>query len=216
MSEFERLRQGMVERQIAGRGIADPLILDAFRQVPRELFVAEREAPLAYEDGPLPIEAEQTISQPYIVALMIDAAKVRPGAHVLEVGAGSGYAAAVIGRIAGSVVALERHEELARLAAERMTRLGYSNVRIVHGDGSRGAPEGAPFDAIIVSAAAPEVPQALLDQLAPGAALVLPVGGQAEVQQLVRISRTERGFAREQLGPVRFVPLLDGTSGGGG
>ena len=215
MPDHAAAREQMVERQIAARGISDPLILDAFRQVPRELFVAEREAPLAYEDGPLPIEADQTISQPYIVALMIAAARVRPGAHVLEVGAGSGYAAAVIGRIAGGVVALERHEELARLAAERMARLGYANVRVEHGDGTRGAPEEGPFDAIIVSAAAPDIPQALLDQLAPGAALVLPVGAHSEVQQLVRVTRKESRFVREQLGPVRFVPLLGGVYGGG-
>jgi protein-L-isoaspartate(D-aspartate) O-methyltransferase len=216
MPDFASARARMVERQIAARGIADPLILDAFRSVPRELFVGAGDAPFAYDDNPLPIAAQQTISQPYIVALMIQAAGVRPGSHVLEVGAGSGYAAAVIGRIAGSVVALERHEALARLASDRMERLGYANVRIVHGDGARGFSEGAPYDAIIVSAAAAEVPEPLLDQLAPGRVLVIPIGAAEEVQELVRFTRTKAGVEREQLGAVRFVPLLGGTTRGGG
>jgi protein-L-isoaspartate(D-aspartate) O-methyltransferase len=212
MPDFASARARMVERQIAARGIADPLILDAFRAVPRELFVGAADAPFAYDDGPLPIAAQQTISQPYIVALMIQAAGVQPGSRVLEIGAGSGYAAAVIGRIAGSVVALERHEELTRLAADRMERLGYANVRIVHGDGARGFSEAAPYDAIIVSAAAAEVPEPLLDQLASGGALVIPIGAAEEVQELIRFTRTAAGVEREQLGPVRFVPLLGGTT----
>ena len=142
----------MVERQIAGRGIKNSRLLAAMREVPREAFVPEPLAGHAYEDSPLPIEAEQTISQPYIVALMIEAADVGPGDKVLEIGAGSGYAAAVIGRIADQVIAIERHAELAALAVERMARLGYDNVRIVHGDGSGGMPEQAPFDAILAAA----------------------------------------------------------------
>jgi protein-L-isoaspartate(D-aspartate) O-methyltransferase len=203
----------MVERHIAGRGLTDPVLLGAFRDVPRELFVPAKEAPFAYDDSPLPIEAEQTISQPYIVALMIALARVQPGHRVLEVGAGSGYAAAVIGRIAGSVVAIERHELLARLAAERLERIGAANVRIVHGDGSRGAPEAGPFDAIVLSAAATEVPGALPCQLRTGGALVMPLGAANDVQRLVRVTRTGvEAFRREELGEVRFVPLIAGPA----
>src|SRR3954452_6778396 len=140
MADFAAERERMVQRQIAGRGIGGRRLLDAFRTVPREEFVPEDVRHLAYEDGPLPIEAGQTISQPYIVALMIDAAEVAPGDRVLEIGAGSGYAAAVMSRIAAEVVAIERQPELAALARERMERLGYSNVRIVEGDGSVGLP----------------------------------------------------------------------------
>jgi protein-L-isoaspartate(D-aspartate) O-methyltransferase len=211
LPDFEAARERMVERHIAGRGLTDPALLAAFRAVPREIFVGRADAASAYEDGPLPIPAEQTISQPYIVALMIHLARVRPGDRVLEVGAGSGYAAAVMSRIAGSVVAVERHRELASLAAERIERLGYDNVRILHGDGAPGMPEAAPFDAIILSAAAPEVPPALPGQLRRGAALVMPLGGPQDVQHLVRIvRRDEGGFDREELGAVRFVPLVAG------
>src|ERR1044072_3928141 len=145
MADFAALREEMVRRQMGGRGIRDPRLRAALGEVPREAFVPEHLAGHAYEDSPLPIEADQTISQPYIVALMIEAAEVAPGDRVLEIGAGSGYAAAGIGRIAREVIAVERHGELAALAAGRMERLGYDNVRIVHGDGSRGLPEEAPF-----------------------------------------------------------------------
>ncbi len=211
MPDFSAARERMVERHIAGRGLTDPLLLDAFRAVPRELFVAEQDAACAYDDGPLPIPAEQTISQPYVVALMIHLARVRPGDRVLEVGAGSGYAAALLSRVAGSVVAVERHAELAALAAGRIARLGYDNVSIRHGDGALGVPEAAPFDAIILSAAASEVPPALPGQLRRGGALVMPLGAPEEVQRLVRIvRRDEGGFNREELGAVRFVPLVGG------
>jgi len=211
LPDFAAARERMVARHIAGRGLADPALLAAFRAVPRELFVAEADAAYAYDDSPLPIPAEQTISQPYIVALMIHLARVRPGQRVLEVGAGSGYAAAVLGRIAGTVVAVERHAELATLAAERLERLGYANVRVVHGDGAQGVPEAAPFDAIILSAAASEVPAALPGQLRRGGALVMPLGAPNDVQRLVRITRVEEGgFDREELGAVRFVPLVAG------
>jgi protein-L-isoaspartate(D-aspartate) O-methyltransferase len=211
LPDFAAARERMIERHIAGRGLTDPLLLAAFRQVPRELFVAERDAAYAYDDGPLPIPAGQTISQPYIVALMIHLARVQPGDRVLEVGAGSGYAAAVLSRIAGEVIAVERHPELARLAAGRVERLGYHNVRILHGDGALGVPEAAPFDAIILSAAAGEVPPALPPQLRRGGALVMPLGGANDVQRLVRITRlAEGGFDREELGAVRFVRLVPG------
>jgi protein-L-isoaspartate(D-aspartate) O-methyltransferase len=164
--------------------------------------------------APLPIEAGQTISQPYIVALMIELAGLRPTSRVLEVGAGSGYAAAVMGRIAREVYAVERQGVLARLAAARMAALGYRNVTVLHRDGSDGLPEQAPFDAIIVSAGGTEVPPALKDQLAIGGRLVIPIGAGGR-QRLVRIIRTgAAGFADEDHGPVRFVPLLRGVEGG--
>ena len=207
--DFAAARAGMVERQIVARGIADPHVLAAMREVPREAFVPPAEALFAYDDGPLPIEAGQTISQPYIVALMIAAAGVAPGARVLEIGAGSGYAAAVIGRIAARVIAIERHRELADLAADRMLRLGYRNVEIVHGEGSAGWPEGAPFDAILAAASGNHVPQSLLDQLRVGGCLVMPVGGAHEVQDLVRVTRRDPDrYEQESLCPVRFVPLI--------
>ena len=207
--DFAELRDRMVRRQIMDRGIRDPLILDAFRAVPREAFVAAGYGAEAYGDHPLPIEAGQTISQPYIVALMIEAAAIAPGDRVLEVGAGSGYAAAVVSRIAGSVVGIERQPELARIARERFARLGYDNARIVEGDGSRGLPEAAPFDAILAAASGSHVPRPLVDQLAPGGRLVMPIGGPGEVQQLVKVTRQAGGgMLREELGAVRFVPLI--------
>src|SRR5688500_517142 len=165
MADFAELRERMVERQIAARGIRDPRLLDAFRQVPREEFVSPEYGRQVYGDHPLPIEGGQTISQPYIVALMIEAAEVSPGDKVLEIGAGSGYAAAVMGRVAREVIAIERHGELAELAAARMRRLGYDNVRIIHGDGSKGWPEEAPFEAILAAASGSHVPEILMRQL---------------------------------------------------
>ena len=176
MPDFADLRERMVRRQIQSRGIDDPSILDAFREVPREEFVDEEHRRWAYDDHPLPIEAGQTISQPYIVALMIEAAAIGPGDKVLEVGAGSGYAAAVISRIACAVVAIERHGELAQIARLRMARLGYQNVRIFQGDGTRGCADEAPFDAILAAASGSHVPKPLVDQLSPGGRLVMPVG----------------------------------------
>jgi protein-L-isoaspartate(D-aspartate) O-methyltransferase len=209
MPDFATLRERMVERQIAARGIVGKRLLDAMREVPREAFVPEYLAEFAYEDSPLPIEADQTISQPYIVALMIEAAEVGPGEKVLEIGAGSGYAAAVLGRLADEVIAIERHRELADLARERTSRLGYGNVRIVDGDGSRGLPDEAPFEAIIASASGSHVPDALLAQLAIGGILVMPVGEPQSVQSLLKVTRTgDDDYEQEDLGPVRFVPLI--------
>ncbi|HET9638379.1 MAG TPA: protein-L-isoaspartate(D-aspartate) O-methyltransferase [Allosphingosinicella sp.] len=206
-------REAMVQRQIAGRGIKGTRLLDAFRTVPREEFVPEPMRAFAYEDGPLPIEVGQTISQPYIVALMIEAAGIAPGDRVLEIGAGSGYAAAVMGRIAEEVIAVERHCELAGLARERMERLGYSNVRIVEGDGTGGLPAEAPFEAILCAASGSHVPEALRRQLRVGGILVMPVGEPEAVQNLVKVTRRgEEDFDEEDLGPVRFVPLI-GTHG---
>ena len=209
MSDFADLRGRMVRRQIEGRGIFDPLILDAFREVPREEFVDEGQRKWAYDDHPLPIEAGQTISQPYIVALMIEAAQIRPGDKVLEVGAGSGYAAAVMSRIAREVVGIERQRDLVEVARERLHRLGYHNVRIVEGDGTRGCPEEAPFDAILAAASGSHIPQPLVDQLSPGGRLVMPVGEPGWVQELVKVTKRPDGTTEQQnLGGVRFVPLI--------
>jgi protein-L-isoaspartate(D-aspartate) O-methyltransferase len=209
MADFEARRREMVERQIASRGVRDRRVLDALRTVPREAFVPERLREFAYDDTALPIEEEQTISQPYIVALMAEALELGPGQRVLEVGAGSGYAAAVLSRIAGEVYAIERHETLAELARERMRRLGYTNVHIQHGDGTLGWPGHAPYDAIAVAAGGPDVPPALQDQLAVGGRLVIPIGTDPRLQELVRVRRTAPDrFERENLGGVRFVPLV--------
>ena len=210
MTDADR-RSAMVERQVANRGIEDPRILAGFKEVPRERFVPENLREFAYEDGPLPIGEGQTISQPYIVALMIEAAEIGPDARVLEVGAGSGYAAAVLSRLAGEVFAIERHEKLAREAAERISALGYDNCTIVAGDGMEGLPDEAPFDAILVAARGLEVPRALKEQLAIGGRLVIPVGGE-EVQQLRCLHRTgEDSWRSHDITAVRFVPLLSGA-----
>ena len=199
----------MVERQIAARGVVGKRLLEAMRTVPREAFVPDHLREFAYEDAPLSIEADQTISQPYIVAVMIEAARLGPDGKVLEIGAGSGYAAAVMSRVAGRVYAIERHQELADLAAERMKRLGYGNVVVRHGDGSKGWPEEAPFDAILAAASGPDVPDVLLRQLAVGGRLVMPIGEPQAVQTLVAVTRSgEDRFDTEDLGPVRFVPLI--------
>lgn len=207
--DFTTLRKEMVDRQIAARGVRDPRVLEALRTVPREVFVPERLAEFAYDDTPLPIGEEQTISQPYVVALMAEALELGPGDRVLEIGAGSGYAAAVLSRIAREVWTVERHASLAQEARERMQRLGYGNVQVVHGDGTLGWAERAPYDAIVVAAGGPEVPPALLGQLAPGGRLVIPIGPDPRTQSLVRVRRRpEGGHVREDLGGVRFVPLI--------
>ena len=209
LTDYAAEREAMVERQIESRGIRDPKILEAFRAVPREKFLSEEYADLAYGDHPLPIESGQTISQPYIVALMIQAAEIKPGDTVLEVGAGSGYAAAVISRIAEQVVAIERQAELAKVATERMERLGYDNVRIVEGDGTKGCAEDAPFDAILAAASGSHVPPAWVEQLADGGRIVMPVGDPGWVQKLVKVTKGPAGkLITEDLGGVRFVPLI--------
>jgi protein-L-isoaspartate(D-aspartate) O-methyltransferase len=209
MSDFTTLRERMIDRQIAARGLDDPRLLAAFREVPREDFISGDYADYAYQDSPLPIESGQTISQPYIVALTIDAAGIKPGDKVLEVGAGSGYAAAVIGQIAGEVVAVERHPELVAIAQKRIRQLGYRNVRIVEGDGTLGWPEGAPFDAIVAAASGSHVPQSWIAQLKPGGRIVMPIGEPNAVQSLVKVTKGADGtLHREDLGGVRFVPLI--------
>jgi protein-L-isoaspartate(D-aspartate) O-methyltransferase len=209
MPDYTAEREAMVERQLARRGITEKGILDAFLTVPREKFVSRGYEHLAYGDHPLPIEAGQTISQPYIVALMIQAAGIMPGDKVLEIGAGSGYAAAVISRIADKVVAIERQHDLVEVASERLQRLGYDNVRIVEGDGTRGCPDEAPFDAILAAASGSHVPEPLLGQLSPGGRIVMPIGSPGWVQELIKVTKQEDGILRqENLGGVRFVPLI--------
>ena len=209
MTNFASEREAMVERQIESRGIRNPLILEAFRTVPREEFLAQAYRDLAYGDHPLPIEAGQTISQPYVVAHMIDAAEIRPGDTVLEVGAGSGYAAAVISRIASRVIAVERQPDLVQVATERLRRLGYDNVEIVEGDGTRGRPREAPFDAIVAAASGSHVPESWIDQLADGGRIVMPVGDPGSIQKLVKVTKGPAGkLIKEDLGAVRFVPLV--------
>ena len=209
MLDTTREREEMVSRQIAARGVRDSRVLEAMRSVPREAFLPAELAEFAYVDAPLPIEKKQTISQPYIVALMAAALGLRPADRVLEIGTGSGYAAAVLGRIAREVYTIERHEELASLAAGRLAELGFANVQVRHGDGTLGWPEKAPFDAIVVAAGGPRLPEALLEQLAVGGRLVIPVGEGKTLQKLLRLTREADGsLRREDLGDVRFVPLI--------
>jgi protein-L-isoaspartate(D-aspartate) O-methyltransferase len=209
MTDYAAEREAMVERQLRRRGIREKFILDAFSEVPREEFVADQYRHLAYGDHPLPIEAGQTISQPYIVALMIQAAGMGLNDKVLEIGAGSGYAAAVIGCFAGKVVAVERQPLLVQAARERMRRLGFDNVEIHEGDGTRGWSAEAPYDAILAAASGSHVPKALIEQLAPGGRLVMPLGGRGGTQELVKVTKGHDGtLERENLGGVRFVPLI--------
>jgi protein-L-isoaspartate(D-aspartate) O-methyltransferase len=209
LTDYAREREAMVERQLKRRGITEQRILDAFLDVPREAFISEDFAHLAYGDHPLPIEAGQTISQPYIVALMIEAADIRAGDKVLEVGAGSGYAAAVISRIAERVVAIERQHDLVEVARERLQRLGYDNIETVEGDGTKGCRDHAPFDAILAAASGSHVPRPLVEQLAPNGRIVMPVGEPGWVQELVKVTKQQDGILKqENLGGVRFVPLI--------
>jgi len=209
MLDMPYARERMVERQIAARGVHDPRVLAAMREVPREAFVPQALQEFAYEDSPLPIEAGQTISQPYIVALMAEAAQIRPEDRVLEIGAGSGYAAAVLSRIAAHVFTVERHETLTAQAARRLQRLGYGNVELRTGDGSGGWPEAAPFDAILAAAGGPAIPQVLKDQLEIGGRLVMPVGPEPREQRLIQVTRTAANHFEEQdLGGVNFVPMI--------
>ena len=208
LGDAEERRTRMVRRDIAGRGVTSPHVLRAMATVPRERFVPPEQAEFAYEDHPLPIAEGQTISQPYIVAAMAEAAEVAPDDHVLEVGTGSGYGAAVVGAIAAEVWTIERHLPLAERAREVLDALGCGNVHVVHGDGTLGLPEEGPYDAIIVTAGGPVVPEALLEQLADGGRLVIPVGPESRGQELVRVRRDGDELEEEDLGPVRFVPLI--------
>ncbi len=209
MLEVERQRAHMVDAHLARRKITDARVLEAFRQVPREAFLPPELAEFAYEDTPLPIGHEQTISQPYIVALTVEALGLVGGERVLEVGTGSGYAAAILGRLAGEVFTIERIDALAQAARERLARLGFTNVHVVHGDGSLGLPDHEPYDAIAVAAGGPKAPPALLAQLAVGGRLVIPVGEDEASQRLLRITRiSDTQFHEEELLEVSFVPLI--------
>ena len=206
---FELQRASMGDYQLRARGIGSPLVLEAMGRVPRERFIPERMKDCAYDDGPLPIGAGQTISQPYIVALMTEALDLEGGERVLDIGTGSGYAAAVLGCIASEVFSIERVRELADRAARTLAAEGFDNVRVRCGDGTIGWSEHQPFDGIIVAAGAPSVPESLKHQLAVGGHLVIPVGSEHSVQSLERITRlTENEFRTEDLGAVRFVPLI--------
>jgi protein-L-isoaspartate(D-aspartate) O-methyltransferase len=206
---FDLLRREMVANNIAARGVRDELVLAAMREVPRELFLPEKLREFAYEDSPLPIAGDQTISQPYIVAFMAEALRLEGGEKVLEIGAGSGYAAAVISEIAADVYTVERLGQLAEQAAARLADLGYGNVHVLHGDGTRGWPEHAPYDAIVVAAGGPQVPESLKEQLKIGGRLVIPVGADQRTQELVRITRISKDeYRSEDIADVRFVPLI--------
>jgi protein-L-isoaspartate(D-aspartate) O-methyltransferase len=208
-SFFEEQREKMINRQIRARGIRDEAIIEALRAVPREVFVLDEYQAAAYDDSPLPIPAGQTISQPYVVALMIQALHVGPEDKVLEVGSGSGYAAAVLSRIVREVHAVERHEKLVAYARERLAQIGYDNVHVHHANGTMGWTQAAPYDAIMVSASGPRVPKSLEEQLAIGGRLIMPIGHARGLQTLIRLTRIgEEEFEEKDLGGVRFVPLI--------
>jgi protein-L-isoaspartate(D-aspartate) O-methyltransferase len=199
----------MVDRQIAARGVRSERVLEAMRKVPRERFVPVRMAEFAYDDAPLPIGEGQTISQPYIVAYMTEALALEGGEKILEIGTGSGYAAAVLGEIADEVYTIERIDRLADSARATLADLGYDNVTVLHGDGTLGWPDQAPYDGIVVTAGGPEVPASLKQQLKIGGRLVIPVGGHLDIQKLVCVTRiSEQEFRSEDLVAVRFVPLV--------
>jgi protein-L-isoaspartate(D-aspartate) O-methyltransferase len=207
MIDFPKARLKMVEEQIILRGIKDPRVIAAMKKVPRHLFVEEALQSQAYNDYPLPIGEKQTISQPYMVALMTEALQLKGKDKVLEIGAGSGYQTAILAEMAEKVFSIERIRSLAIKARQLLYELGYYNAEIKIFDGTFGWPEEAPFDAIIVTAGAPEIPQPLLDQLAIGGRLVIPIGD-AYVQDLIRMTKTEEGVKKEDLGGCRFVKLI--------
>ncbi len=207
MINFKKARERMVETQLIARGISDPKVLEAMRKVPRHLFVDEALQDQAYNDHPLPISDKQTISQPYVVALMTESLKFTGQEKVLEIGTGSGYQAAVLAELAGRVFSIERHPGLALRANQVLRDLGYRNVIIRVGDGSMGWPDDAPFDAVMVTAGTPEVPQPLVDQLAVGGRLIVPVGDRLG-QDLVLVQRRPEGITKTNMGGVRFVDLV--------
>jgi len=202
---FSRERSKMVDEQIVRRGVVDTLVLAAMRKVPRHEFVPEAYRNYAYADEPLPIGDGQTISQPYIVALMTETLNINKDSRVLEIGTGSGYQAAVLAEIAEEVYSIEIIESLATRASETLERLGYKNVKVKCGDGYRGWPEEAPFDAIIVTAAPGHIPQPLIDQLRVGGRMSIPVGD--AYQELIVVTKKEKGITKQDIIPVRFVPM---------
>ncbi|MFQ5850196.1 MAG: protein-L-isoaspartate(D-aspartate) O-methyltransferase [Candidatus Binatia bacterium] len=206
-ADFTRLRRAMVEKDLLGRGIKDPRVLEAMTMVPRHLFVAERQRSQAYQDRPLPIGAGQTISQPYVVALMTELLELKGDEKVLEVGTGSGYQAAVLSRLARNVYTIEIIPSLAERAKETLTRLGYRNVQVKTGDGFFGWEERGPFDAILVTASAKKLPDPLWNQLREGGRLVIPLGGAGKTQRLVRIRKLGGKRRVEDITGVIFVPM---------
>jgi protein-L-isoaspartate(D-aspartate) O-methyltransferase len=212
MDDFAGRRAHMVEHQLRGRGIADERVLAAMGEVPREAFVPERRRELAYADAALPIGSEQTISQPWIVAAILQALELRGDEQVLEVGTGSGYSTCLLGRLTAHVISIERHSSLARAAAQHLRACSSHNVELMVGDGSRGVPDRAPFDAIAVHAAAPVPPPTLLSQLADGGRMVVPVTGgkghESEGETLIALRRRGAELERTEIAPCRFVPLI--------
>jgi protein-L-isoaspartate(D-aspartate) O-methyltransferase len=208
-TDVERMEFQLALRR---RGISDQAVLRAMDEVPREHFVSPDYAGSAYADSALPIDCGQTISQPYVVAYMTEQLDVEPEHRVLEIGTGSGYQAAILSRLAREVVSIERYRTLAEAARDRLKTLGYANVTVIAGDGFAGAPDRAPFDRIIVTAAAEKIPDALVEQLAEGGKMVLPLGPRRGPQYIVKLTKTAGGLARQDLIPVRFVPLLPGQA----
>jgi protein-L-isoaspartate(D-aspartate) O-methyltransferase len=206
LSDFQRLREVMVDTQLVRRGINDPAVLAAMRKIARHCFVPKHLWMLAYDDQPLPIDCQQTISQPYMVALMTEVLQLSKDDKVLEIGTGSGYQAAVLAEICSQVYTLEKIPDLAKKSAAVLQQLGYGNIIIKVADGTRGWPEHQPYNGIIVTAGAPHIPRPLLEQLAEGGRLLIPVGDH-ELQQLLRLTRTPGGIVEEDLGGCRFVPL---------
>jgi len=207
MMNFQKARDRMVETQLMGRGIRNPRVLEAMRRVPRHLFVEEALKEQAYSDYPLPIGEKQTISQPYIVALMSEALDLKGDEKVLEIGTGSGYQAAILAELAERVFSIERFPPLAYRANQVLQKLGYQNILIRVADGSLGWPDEAPFDGIMATAGTPRIPQPLVDQLRVGGRLVLPVGDRLS-QELILVERTPEGIHKTNLGGVRFVDLI--------
>jgi protein-L-isoaspartate(D-aspartate) O-methyltransferase len=205
--DWEARRTRMIDSQLRARGIADARVLDAMRKVPRHLFVPEEYRARAYDDSPLPIGHDQTISQPYIVGYMSEALELRPTDRVLEIGTGSGYQAAILGELAGEVYTIEIVPELAERARVVLRDAGYRNVHVRHGNGYLGWPEAAPFDRVIVTAAPEKIPQALVDQLAVGGIMVVPVGGVYDDQVMTILRKTDQGVITRETLPVRFVPM---------
>jgi len=205
-TDWSSLAEKMVQSQIIERGVSDAQVLKVMQETPRHLFVPAEVREMAYRDGPLPIGYQQTISQPYIVALMTELLQLKGQEKVLEIGTGSGYQAAVLAQLARSVYTIEIVEPLARSSAVLLNQLGYDNVEVRYGDGYQGWPEQAPFDRIIVTAAPEEIPQALVDQLAVGGRMVLPVG--KHYQELILLTKNEKRVTRKDIIPVRFVPMV--------